>query len=444
MKITVLGTGYVGLVQAVCLAEIGNDVIGVDIDEQKIEQLNKGESPIFEPGLAELLQRNLREKRLHFTSNTVIGTQGAGIIFIAVGTPSLPDGRANLSYIEGAAKAIGNAIKANNQTVSPIIVNKSTVPIGTGNLVERLIHESSGQHCTVLSNPEFLREGSAVQDFLHPDRIIIGNDTAKEASNLLQQLYAPLKAPVLVTDLKTAELIKYASNALLATEISFINSIAQVAEAVGADVTQVAAGMRLDKRIGQSAFLDAGIGYGGSCFPKDVQALIQMAHDAGVHVGILEATEDINEMQRHRIVAKILSLLPSLTGKTIAVWGLAFKPKTDDMREAPAVTILPALINQGAKIRAFDPVAEQQARKLFPTLTYCTNPYEAAEGADMLVILTDWDEFRQPDFLRLKKLLKQPNIVDGRNIYDLSAMKELGFSYLSIGRPDVLIDSHPA
>jgi UDPglucose 6-dehydrogenase len=436
VKIAVLGTGYVGLVQSVCLAELGNNVTGIDIDAEKVALLLSGKSPIFEPELEELLIRNLDEGRLNFTTDTDLGIAGATIIFIAVGTPSLPDGRADLKYVEGAAKAIGMALKAQTPPTLPVIVNKSTVPIGTGNLVERLIHESSNQSCTVLSNPEFLREGSAVHDFLHPDRVIIGGETT-DAIERLKSLYAPLQTTILCTDLKTAELIKYASNALLATEISFINSIAQLAEHVGADVTHVAAGMKLDKRIGPHAFLDAGPGYGGSCFPKDVQALIRMSHDADIHFGILEATEDVNAAQRRRIIAKIRSILPNIEKTTIGVWGLAFKPKTDDMREAPALTILPALIELGTTIQAFDPVAEEQARKILPAIKYCKTPFEAAKDVDVLLILTNWDEFSAPDFAELKANMRQPIIVDGRNLYDPATMKKLGFTYLSIGRPPI-------
>ncbi len=435
MRVAVLGTGYVGLVQSVCLAELGNDVVGIDIDEAKVKQLNEGTSPIYEPGLEELLVRNLRADRLHFTSDTASGIKDAAIVFIAVGTPSAADGRADLSYVEGAATAIGTAVANLKPTELPIVVNKSTVPIGTGNLVERLITQHTNQPCIVVSNPEFLREGSAVNDFLKPDRVVIGTDHGNGGSDRLKALYAPLNAPILVTDLKTAELIKYASNAFLATEISFINSIAQIADAVGADVTDVAKGMKLDKRIGQHAFLQAGIGYGGSCFPKDVQALIRIAHDAGIHFEILEATEDVNVMQRQLLIAKLLTAVPSLEGKTIGVWGLAFKPKTDDMRDAPSLTIIPELQSHGATVRAFDPVAEIQARRHLTNVQFCDNPYEAAADADALLILTDWNEFREPDFGKLVTCMKQPVIIDGRNMYSPTAMHEQGFTYLSIGRP---------
>lgn len=437
MKVAVLGTGYVGLVQSVCLAELGNDVIGIDIDEEKIRQLNDGVSPIYEPGLKELLERNLRTNRLRFTSDTTSGLADAQIVFIAVGTPSAPDGRADLTYVQSAATAIGTALRTNAPATYPIVVNKSTVPIGTGNLVERLITAQTKQSCIVVSNPEFLREGSAVQDFMKPDRIVIGTDHGNEASERLKALYAPLNAPILVTDLKTAELIKYASNAFLATEISFINSIAQIADAVGADVMDVSAGMKLDKRIGPHAFLNAGVGYGGSCFPKDVQALIRIAHDAGIHFEILEATEDVNTMQRQFLVTKLLNALPSLEGTTIGVWGLAFKPKTDDMRDAPALTILPELQSRGATIKAFDPVAEIQARRQLTNIQFCDDPYQAANDADALLILTDWNEFREPDFDKLARLMKQPVIVDGRNMYTPAAMREYGFTYLSVGRPTI-------
>ncbi|MBI2589472.1 UDP-glucose/GDP-mannose dehydrogenase family protein [Candidatus Berkelbacteria bacterium] len=433
MKLAVIGTGYVGLVQAVCLADLGNEVIGVDIDQKKIDSLNTGKSPIYEPGIEEILARNLREKRLHFTSNIKTAVDDAEIIFIAVGTPSDEHGRADLRFVEDAARAIGQAL------IRPvIIVNKSTVPIGTGDLVGRIIREQTSIHFTVVSNPEFLREGSAIADFMHPDRVVVGieNDNDR-VRRIMKKLYVPLKSTILMTDVKTAELIKYASNSMLATQISFINSIAQLAESVGADVTKVAEGMRLDARIGKRAFLDAGVGYGGSCFPKDVQALIAMAHDAGVHASILEAVEDINRSQRQLIVRKIRARVKKLNGAVIAVWGLAFKPKTDDMRDAPAVAIIEELQRVGAVIRAYDPVAKHQAEQILKNLTFGRTALETAQKADLLVILTEWDEFRQLDLAKLRATLARPYIVDGRNMYDPSEMAEQGFVYDSIGRPQI-------
>lgn len=438
MNVTVIGTGYVGLVQAVGLAELGNDVVGVDIDERKVAQLTAGTSPIYEPGLEELLKRNLAAGRVRFVSNLAKGSKDAEVIFIAVGTPSRPDGSADLQYVEAAATSIGQVLAARKPTVPVVVVNKSTVPIGTGDLVGRLIAKAFRGKFTVVSNPEFLREGSAVDDFLHPDRVVLGvDDHANGAIDKLEVLYRPLNAPILHTDVKTAELIKYASNAYLATSISFINSIAQIAESVGADVTQVAEGMKLDARIGKRAFLAAGIGYGGSCFPKDVQALVAMAHEAGVHFEILEAAEDVNAAQRQLVVKKIRELVPNLPEARIAIWGLAFKPKTDDMREAPAITVIHELQTLGATIVAFDPVAAPTAKRLLDGVTYVDDALAAAKDADALIILTEWPEFRSFDLVSLKQALKRPVVIDGRNVYDLTAMRDHGFTYHSIGRPAV-------
>lgn len=439
MKLAVVGTGYVGLVQSACMAELGNEVIGVDIDPNKVAKLSQGESPIYEPGIEEILQRNLKEGRLRFTTDLEEAAQEAEVLFIAVGTPSRTDGRADLSFVEAVATGIGKAFKATGRKAYAVIVNKSTVPIGTGDLVGKLIRKHYDGEFDVVSNPEFLREGAAVGDFMKPDRVVIGSDNGNEkARQVMDKLYAPLNASILHTDVKTAELIKYASNSFLATSISFINSLSELAETVGADITQVAAGMKLDGRIGKRAFLDAGVGYGGSCFPKDVQALITMAHDAGVHVGILEQAEDVNLAQRRTLVRKVRSLLgDDLTGKTVAVWGLAFKPKTDDMREAPSVTVVEELQQLGATIQAFDPVAEEAAKGMLQNVAYAPNAFDAAKGADCLVIMTEWDEFRQLDLKKLQTSLNAPNIVDGRNMYTLDEMRALGFTYLSIGRPAV-------
>lgn len=439
MKVTVFGTGYVGLVQSACMAELDNEVIGVDIDEHKVKLLSDGTSPIYEPGIEEILERNLKNGRLRFTTDAADGLKDADVVFIAVGTPSADDGRADLQYVEAVATTIGETFTKQHRTAFAVIVNKSTVPIGTGDLVGRLIRERYRGEFSVVSNPEFLREGQAVTDFQTPDRIVIGSgsDSAK-AKAVMDQLYAPLGAPILHTDIKTAELIKYASNSFLATSISFINSVAELAEAVGADITKVSEGMKLDGRIGPRAFLSAGCGYGGSCFPKDVQALITMAHDAGVHVGILEAVEDVNRATRHHLIAKVKQLFGGdVAGKTIAVWGLAFKPKTDDMRSAPAVTVIKSLQESGAKIRAFDPVAQAVAATMLSDVMYAATALEAAQDADCLVILTEWDDFQKIDLAKLAATLKQPNVVDGRNVYDVETMRELGFNYLSVGRPAV-------
>lgn len=439
MKLAVFGTGYVGLIQSACMAELGNEVVGVDIDAAKIDLLSQGKSPIYEPGIEEILRRNLKEDRLHFTTDAAEGLKDADVVFIAVGTPSAGDGRADLRFVEAVAKTIGDVLAAEQRMNSTVIVNKSTVPIGTGDMVGRLIRERHNGDFSVVSNPEFLREGAAVTDFMNPDRIVIGSDAGNtKAQRIMDRLYAPLGCPILHTDVKTAELIKYASNSFLATSISFINSVAELAESVGADITKVSEGMKLDGRIGPRAFLAAGCGYGGSCFPKDVQALVTMAHDAGVHVGILEQVEDVNAATRHHLLSKVKRALGNdLADKTVAIWGLAFKPKTDDMRDAPAITVIKSLQEAGASIRAFDPVAQSVAASMLQNVTFASSSFEAAKGADCLVILTEWDEFRQLSLGKLKKTLKHPIIVDGRNVYDLDEMREHGFTYLSVGRPAI-------
>ncbi len=432
MKITVIGTGYVGLIQAACLAELGNHVTGLDVDERKVELLKQGKSPIYEPGIEELLKRNLDESRLTFTTSYADAIPNADVVFIAVGTPSADDGRADLTYVQAAAKSIGQHL--NGYTV---VVNKSTVPVGTGDVVSEIIKKEYTGGFDVASNPEFLREGSAIHDFMEPDRVVIGNASPK-ARKILETLYRPLNAPILFTDVKTAEMIKYASNAMLATQISFINSVAQICEQVGADVTKVAAGMRLDGRIGKRAFLDAGVGYGGSCFPKDVKALIQIAHDHGVHFEILESVEDVNAMQQRTTIEKIRSLVGGeLKGKRIALWGLAFKPKTDDLREAPAMAIAAVLLSEGASVIAYDPVAGEAARKELKDLELAKTPMQAAKDADVLAMLTEWDEFRELDLAELKKVMHHPRVVDGRNLYELETAKAAGLTYHSIGRPTV-------
>ena len=428
MKILVIGTGYVGLVQGVCLAELGNEVVCIDVDETKIENLKKGISPIYEPGIEELVKKNFSAGRIKFDTSIRKNIKDSEIIFIAVGTPSDEDGRADLQYVLAAAKDIGKAMNGYR-----IIVNKSTVPIGTGELVKKTIKKYYKGDFDVVSNPEFLREGSAIDDFMHPDRIILGDGNGK-ASKKITKLYGVLNAPVLVTNLETAEMIKYASNSYLATQISYINSIAGICEKVGADVNLVSQGMKLDRRIGKNAFLSAGLGYGGSCFPKDVKALIQIAADNDTPFTILEEVEVVNKLQRQRFILRAKQILKTVEGKTVAVWGIAFKPKTDDIREAPSITILEALSDLQAKLHIYDPFAEENVQKIFPNLKYFESPVDACIDADILLIVTEWDEFRQINLEKVKKVMSKPVILDGRNIYDPTDMKELGFVYHSMGR----------
>ncbi len=434
MKITMIGgVGYVGLVSGACLADLGNQVICTGRDQQKIDRLKEGISPIYEPGLEEVLARNIREGRLDFTTNNQEAIQASDIIFITVGTPSAADGSADLSQIDTAAREIAAALLAETAPRYRIIVNKSTVPIGTGERVRSIIAETYSGEFDVVSNPEFLREGSAVEDFSKPDRVVIGAESNK-ALELMTELYLPQQAPILTTNLKTAEMIKYASNSFLATSISFINSLANLCEVVGADVTKVSEGMRYDARIGARAFLDAGIGYGGACFPKDVKALVHIGQENQIPLTILEAVEEVNQAQKTIIIPKIKSLLPDLAGKRIAIWGLAFKPNTDDMREAPSVEIIHALQSEGAKIVVFDPVAQEVAKGILTDVEYTNEPLATLEQADLLVVVTEWPEFRGIALQEIKSRLKQAKIVDGRNIYDPAQMLEAGIEYLSIGR----------
>lgn len=429
MKISVIGTGYVGLVTGTCFAELGNDVLSADIDEDKIKTLKQGGVPIYEPGLGELISRNVKEGRLLFTTNVDQAVKHGEVVFIAVGTPSDEDGSADLTYVKNVAQTI-----ADNIDSYKIIVNKSTVPVGTGNIVSDIIKEKYDGEFDVVSNPEFLREGSAVADCLHPDRVVIGNGQ-KRARKKMEELYKPLDCPILFTDVKSAEIIKYASNSLLAAEISFINSIAGLAESVGADIEMVSQGMRLDKRIGKQAFISAGCGYGGSCFPKDVKALVKTLKDFKADSSLLEAVEKVNDDQKMSMISKLKKFMPDLNSKKIAIWGLAFKPKTDDMREAVALTVIPALLDAGAKISAFDPVAEKEALRIFgDKIALSPDPFESVSKADALMILTEWDQFRQVDLKKIKELLNEPIVIDGRNVFDPKEMEELGFKYLSIGR----------
>jgi len=428
-KICVIGVGYVGLVTGTCFADQGHQVTCIDVDEPKIARLRTGVMPIYEPGLEEMVRRNAAAGRLHFSASYAEGLQGAEFAFIAVGTPQGSGGEADLQYVRSAAHGIAEAMG------HPLtIVNKSTVPIGTGDWVSDIIrrHQAEAIGFSVVSNPEFLREGSAINDFLYPDRVVLGS-MEPEAAAQVAQLYLSIRAPIILTDLRTAEMIKYASNAFLATRISFINEIASMCEALGADVKEVAIGMGYDKRIGPQ-FLDAGIGYGGSCFPKDVQALAHMASVHGCHPQLLRAVMDINRDQRRQVVHKLRALLGSLDEKVIGVLGLAFKPNTDDMREAPSVDIIHLLQSEGAHVRAYDPVAMSNAPLYLRDVMLCQDAYEVAEGADALVMVTEWNEFKHLDLARLRAAMRQPVIVDGRNMYDPEEMRTLGFTYRGMGR----------
>jgi UDPglucose 6-dehydrogenase len=427
-NIAVIGTGYVGLVTATCLAKIGHQVIGADIDKEKIKNLKNGLIPIFELGLEELVKKNYK-KRLNFTTDIKKAVADSEVVFIAVGTPPMNDGSVNLEYVRTAAEMIGQAMNGYK-----VIVNKSTVPIGTGEVVKRIIKKEYKGEFEVVSNPEFLREGQAVNDFMNPDRIVIGNGEGK-ARRIMLDVYSPLPGERVLTNIKTAEMIKYASNAYLATSISFINSIANICEKVGADVTEVAKGMKLDKRIGKFAFLDAGVGYGGSCFPKDVKGLIQIANENGVGFDILESVEATNESQKKSLLPKIIQLIGNdLSGKRITVWGLAFKAETDDIREAPSITVIKQLIDRDVEVRVYDPIAQEQAKKVLNQVEYFENIYKSIEGADLLIIVTAWSQFKEVDLKKVKSLMKKPNIVDGRNIFDIEEVRKIGLNYLSVGR----------
>jgi len=432
MKITIIGTGYVGSVTGACLADLGNEVICLDIDKEKIEKFSKGIIPIYEPGLSDLVKRNVREKRLIFTTDKKKAIQSSDVIFIAVGTPSRDDGSVDISYIESAAADIGKHMNGYK-----VIVDKSTVPAGTADRIKGIIrnNQPSKHDFDIVSNPEFLREGAAIRDFTVPDRVVIGVESEK-AKDIMLKIYKPLERtgkPILVTDVKSAEMIKYASNAMLATRISFMNEMARLCEKVGADVKLVAKGIGLDSRIGPR-FLQAGVGYGGSCFPKDVRGVIATAKEHGVDLKILKAVNEVNEEQKIWIIPKIKKELGDLKNKKIAMWGLSFKPKTDDMREAPSISIINELQRLGANISAFDPESIENARKMLKNIEYAKTPYDALKGCDALVIVTEWDEFREPDFDKIKSSLKKPIIFDGRNLYDPLEIRGQGFFYHSIGR----------
>ena len=429
MDISVIGAGHVGLVTGACFADLGNRVVMVDNDAKRIASLKRGRMPYYEPGLKELVERGVRERRLSFTTSLNEGVAKSTIVFIAVGTPQKATGEADLVYVENVARAIAACLPAYR-----LVVEKSTVPVQTGQWIAQTIktHLKKKHPFDVASNPEFLREGTAIQDFMKPDRVVLGVES-KRAKELLTALYKPLGVPIVVTDMKSAELIKHASNSFLSMKISFINAIAQVCERCGADVEQVAEGMGLDRRIGR-AFLSAGAGFGGFCFPKDLEAFIKISEQLGYDFELLKAVRTINEQQKRGFAAKIQRALWVVKGKTVGILGLAFKPNTDDMRYAPALDIIEYLQGEGATITAFDPQAMAEAKRLCPMVTLCKNAYEAARGADCLAILTEWNEFKELDFSRIKKLMRQPLIVDGRNIYDPGAMRKLGFRYVGVGR----------
>jgi len=429
MNIGVVGAGYVGLVTATCFADLGNNVMCVDINEEKIKSLRGGVIPIYEPKLEGLVRYGLREGRISFTTNLAAVVKKSEIIFIAVGTPPKDNGEADLSQVEDVSRQIAKLMPSYR-----LIVEKSTVPVHTGKRIEEIIRANNKRKIKfdVASNPEFLREGQAVDDFMHPDRIVLGVRSEK-AKRKLSELYEVLKAPILVTDIESAELIKHASNSFLATKISFINSVSNICAKCGADILNVALGMGLDKRIGKD-FLSAGVGFGGSCFPKDIDAFISISDKLGYEFGILKEVKKINERQKTIFVKKIKDALHSLSGKTIGILGLSFKPDTDDMRCAPSLDIINALKKEGAKIKAFDPKAMKNAGKIVGGITFCDDAYSAAKDSDCLAVVTDWNEFKEIDLRKVKKLMKSPIIVDGRNIYDPDMVKKLGFKYAGMGR----------
>lgn len=434
MKIAVIGTGYVGLVSGTCFAEFGHEVTCIDIDEAKIARLRKGEIPIYEPGLEAMVHKNMQSNRLVFTTDFTPGVPDAQVVFIAVGTPASRrgDGYADLTYVYEAAKQI-----APHLCEYTVVVNKSTVPVGTARQVARIISEANPRaDFDVASNPEFLREGAAIQDFTHPDRVVIGVDSER-AEEVLRAIYRPLyllETPFVITGIETSELIKYAANAFLATKISFINEIANLCEEIGADVQDVARGMGLDGRVGKK-FLHAGPGYGGSCFPKDTHALLRIAQENGVACRIVESVVEVNAAQKARMVRKIRNAVGgNESGKVVACLGLAFKPETDDIRDAPSITILSTLMEHGAQVRAHDPQAMEEAAKVLTGVKYCSSPYDACQGADVVVLMTEWNEYRALDMERIRSLLKTPVFVDLRNVYSSRSMSRLGYRYFSVGR----------
>jgi UDPglucose 6-dehydrogenase len=433
MKIAVVGSGYVGLVLGACLAENGNTVICVDKDQSKVAMLKAGRMPIYEPGLEELVRRNDHEERLTFTTDLPSAVRASDFVFIAVGTPQGEDGSADLQHVLSVARDIGRSM-----TKYTVVVDKSTVPVGTAKRVRNTIAAETTQPFSVVSNPEFLKQGAAIEDFMKPDRVVIGVEEKDDrAAMLMKELYGPFTrtgAPILTMSTESAELSKYAANSILATRISFMNEIANMCELLGADVDQVRKAIGSDRRIGTS-FLFPGVGYGGSCFPKDTQALLRSAADQGYDFKILRAVEDVNRRQKERLVEKMEAHFKNLAGKTIALWGLSFKPRTDDMREAPAIPIIEGLLARGAKVKAYDPAAATVAARIFGgRITLCDKSYDALSGADALAVVTEWNEFREPDFEKMRTLLKAPVVFDGRNIYSPEHMRALGFTYVSIGR----------
>ncbi len=432
MHIAVIGTGYVGLVTGACFAEFGVEVTCVDVDKTKIENLEKGIIPIYEPGLDKIVEKNHKAGRLHFTTDIKTAVEQALVVFLAVGTPPQPDGSPDMSYYRQAAKDIAGAMNGYK-----VLVTKSTVPVGTGKWLRQFVAENQANKTNfgVASNPEFLREGAAITDFMRPDRVVIGSNE-EDAIAIMKDLYRPLyliETPIVITSLEAAELIKYAANAFLATKITFINEVANLCDAIGCDVHDVARGMGMDNRIGRK-FLHPGPGYGGSCFPKDTRALTTVADQFGVETLIVDAVIEANERQRLAMIPKIEKLVGDLNGKQIGVLGLSFKPETDDMRESPATDIIKALISKGAKVRAFDPVAIEEAKHYLPEIEYASDEYEAIKDADVMVIVTEWNQFRALDMEKVKSLLKSPKIADLRNVYEPKDMQELGFEYIGVGR----------
>ena len=430
MDITIVGSGYVGLVTGACFADLGNNVICVDNNESKIAKLRKGIMPIYEPGLEELVKRNVKEGRISFTGRLKDGVKNSEVIFVCVPTPPKDNGDADMSYVENVAREIALSMSSYK-----LIVEKSTVPVNTGEWVEHTINVFNKRKIKfdVASNPEFLKEGTAIEDFMNPDRVVVGVKS-KKAAGILTELYKPLKAPIVVTDIKSAELIKHASNSFLATKISFINAVANVCDKVGADIVDVARGMGLDKRISKD-FLNAGIGFGGSCFPKDLDAFVHIAGKVGYDFGLLKEVQNINRHQKRSVIKKIETLLWNLPKKNVGILGLSFKPGTDDLREAPSVEIIETLKKEGVHVKAYDPVAMDKARVVLgKDIKFCKDAYEVAKDSDCLVVVTEWNEFKELDFKKIKKLMRQPVIIDGRNIYDPKEMKDLGFQYVGIGR----------
>ncbi|MBA3334971.1 MAG: UDP-glucose/GDP-mannose dehydrogenase family protein [Acidobacteria bacterium] len=432
MHIAVIGTGYVGLVTGACFAEFGVEVTCVDVNKDKIERLNKGEIPIYEPGLDQIVEKNVKAGRLHFTTEIITAVEHALVVFLAVGTPPKEDGSPDMSYYQQAAKDIAQCMNGYK-----VLVTKSTVPVGTGKWLRDFVeeHQVTKTNFGVASNPEFLREGAAIEDFMRPDRVVIGSNE-EDALAILKDLYRPLyliETPIVITSLEAAELIKYAANAFLATKISFINEVANLCDKIGCDVHDVARGMGMDKRIGNK-FLHPGPGYGGSCFPKDTRALSRVAKQFGTETRIVDTVIEVNAFQREAMIPKIESLAGNFNGKLICVLGLSFKPETDDMRESPAIEIIRGIQERGGKVKAFDPVAMEEAKHYLPDIEYAADEYEAIEGADILVFMTEWNQFRALDMKKVKKLLKSPKIADLRNIYEPKDIRALGFEYVGVGR----------